>query len=172
MAGRRSTDTTRGAEEALPFDRSVGYQIRLTHRLVQRYLQQKIGPYGVTLGMWYFLRALWHEDGLTQRELSIVVGTMEPTTLNAIKSMETLGVVRRVRNTEDRRKINIYLTPRGRKLESELMPLAQEVVEKAVEGFAPSEIDAFLGMLSRIQANVLSRTEEALTAGLDADAAS
>ena len=172
MTGRRSTDTTRGADEALPFDRSVGYQIRLTHRLVQRYLQQKIGPYGVTLGMWYFLRALWHEDGLTQRELSIVVGTMEPTTLNAIKSMETLGLVRRVRNTEDRRKINIYLTPRGRKLEGELMPLAQEVVEKAVEGFGPSELDAFLGMLSRIQANVLSRTEEALTAGLDADAAS
>ncbi|MDN5925855.1 MAG: MarR family winged helix-turn-helix transcriptional regulator [Hyphomicrobiales bacterium] len=169
MARRKSTAETSGSEGPLPFDRSIGYQIRLTHRLVQRYLQQKIGPHGVTLGMWYFLRALWHEDGITQRELSFVVGTMEPTTLNAIKSMETLGMVRRVRNSEDRRKINIFLTPRGRKLEGDLMPLARDVVEKAIEGFAPSEIDALLRMLSQIQANVVSRTEEVPAVGLDAD---
>ena len=100
----------------LPFDESVGYQIRQTQRLVQRYLQQKIEPYGVTPGMWYFLRALWHQDGMTQRELSLVVGTMEPTTLTAIKSMERRGLVRRVKNADDRRKINIYLTRRGHAL--------------------------------------------------------
>ena len=54
----------------LPFAESVGYQVRTTHRALQRFLQFKIEPHGITLGMWYFLRALWHEDGLTQRELS------------------------------------------------------------------------------------------------------
>ncbi len=69
---------------ALPLERSVGYQIRRTHRLVQRALQVRIEPHRVSLGMWYFLRALWDEDGLTQRELSTRVGTMEPTTMAAI----------------------------------------------------------------------------------------
>ena len=95
---------------ALPFEESVGYQVRQTHRLLQRYLQRKIEPYGVTPGMWYFLRALWDRDGMTQRELSLVVGTMEPTTLTAIKAMERSGLVRRVKNADDRRKINIFLT--------------------------------------------------------------
>ena len=94
-------------DAVLPFDKSVGYQIRMTHRLLQRYLQQQIEPHGVTPGMWYFLRALWHQDGQTQRELSEVVGTMEPTTLTAIRSMEKSGLVRRVRSTVDRRKIKI-----------------------------------------------------------------
>lgn len=76
----------------LPFSESVGYQIRATHRSLQRFLQLKIEPYGTTLGMWYFLRALWHEDGLTQRELSDRAGTMEPTTLSAILIMEKKGL--------------------------------------------------------------------------------
>jgi hypothetical protein len=74
-----------------PFAESVGYQIRATHWALQRFLQLKIEPHGVTPGMWYFLRALWHEDGLNQRELSRRVGTMEPTTLSAILNMEKKG---------------------------------------------------------------------------------
>src|ERR1700761_833733 len=80
----------------LPFELSIGYQIRATHRALQRYLQMLIEPFGVTPGIWYFLRALWHENGLTQRELSDRTGTTEPTALIAIKYMETRGLVRRV----------------------------------------------------------------------------
>ncbi|MAW85945.1 MAG: transcriptional regulator [Phyllobacteriaceae bacterium] len=143
----------------LPFDESVGYQVRQTHRLLQRYLQQEIEPYGVTPGMWYFLRALWHQDGLTQRELSLVVGTMEPTTLTAINSMERSGLVRRVKNKDDRRKINIFLTRRGKALRAELMPLAKEVVNDAVAGLSPQERSAFLGYLKTVQDNLLARME-------------
>lgn len=147
-------------ETSLPFDASVGYQIRQSHRLLQRYLQQKIEPYGVTLGMWYFLRALWEEDGQTQRELSIVVGTMEPTTLTAIRSMERGGLVKRVRNTDDKRKINVFLTARGRNLKSELLPLAREVVEAAVAGFSEQERDVFLSQLKKVQSNLLAQIGE------------
>lgn len=151
------TKTDRAEEQILPFNESVGYQIRLTHRLMQRYLQQKIEPYGVTLGMWYFLRALWHQDGLTQRELSVIVGTMEPTTLTAIKSMERSGIVRRVRNEEDRRKINIFLTPRGKALRESLLPLARTVVDNSVLGFSDEERQQFLQYLNAVQRNLLER---------------
>jgi DNA-binding MarR family transcriptional regulator len=147
---------------SLPFDRSIGYQVRLTHRLIQRFLQKKIEPYGVTLGMWYFLRALWHEDGMTQSELSAVVGTMEPTTLTAIKSMERKGLVRRVRNPADRRKINIILTDRGQSLRTELLPLAKDVVEAAVVDFSDRERQAFLQFLGAIQANIRAQIGEDL----------
>jgi len=143
----------------LPFEESVGYQVRQTHRLLQRYLQRKIEPYGVTPGMWYFLRALWDQDGMTQRELSIVVGTMEPTTLTAIKAMERSGLVRRIKNAEDRRKINIFLTRRGQALRAELMPLAKEVVGNAVADFSEQEKQALLGYLKAVQDNVSERME-------------
>ena len=154
-----------GAPEAdLPFDESIGYQIRTTHRAMQRFLQFKIAPHGITLGMWYFLRALWHQDGLTQRELSNRAGTMEPTTLSAILIMEKKGLVRRVRNRDDRRKWYIHLTPKGRALKSKLVPLAREVVDTAVQNLARGEVAQLLKALAEVQNSVhatLARLEDA-----------
>ena len=148
----------------MPFAESVGYQIRATHRALQRYLQSKIEPHGITLGMWYFLRALWHEDGLTQRELSNRVGTMEPTTLSAILIMEKKGLVRRVRNRDDRRKWHIHLTPKGRALKGKLLPLARDVVDTAVHNLSRGEVAQLLKALSEVQKSLhatLVRLDEA-----------
>jgi MarR family transcriptional regulator, organic hydroperoxide resistance regulator len=133
---------------------SVGYQLRITHRMMQRALQAKIAPAGATLGMWYFLRALWTEDGLTQRELSDRTGTMEPTTMSAIQSMEEKGLVTRVRNEKDRRKINVFLTERGRALEQELLPVAASVVASSVQGFSEREVALLIDLLHGVQRNL------------------
>ena len=142
------------AEEDFPLAESVGYQIRTTHRALQRFLQSKISTHGITLGMWYFLRALWHEDGLTQRELSNRVGTMEPTTLSAILIMEKKGLVRRVRNRTDRRKWHIHLTPKGRALKGQLLPLARQVVDTAVQNLSRAEVTQLLKGLAEVQKNL------------------
>lgn len=145
---------TGGDPDLLPLSQSLGYQIRMTHRLLQRYLQSKIEPHGVTLGMWYFLRVLWAEDGLTQRELSRRIGTMEPTTLGAILAMEQAGFVMRVRSEADRRKQHVYLTPAGRALKQRLLPSAAEVVETATAGFSHREVELMLTFLFTMQANL------------------
>jgi MarR family transcriptional regulator, organic hydroperoxide resistance regulator len=151
-------------DAGLPLERSVGYQVRMTHRALQRYLQIKIKSHGVTLGTWYFLRALWHEDGLTQRELSRRIGTREPTTMTAILAMEANGLVKRVRNDADRRKQNVFLTAKGRRLRSKLLPLARQVVNTAIAGLSEREVALFLGFLSAVQRNlepvVVDETEE------------
>jgi DNA-binding MarR family transcriptional regulator len=146
-----------------PFSESIGYQVRATHRSLQRLLQYKIEPHGITLGMWYFLRALWHEDGLTQRELSNRAGTMEPTTLSAILNMEKKGLVRRARDRNDRRKWHIHLTSKGRGLKGKLIPLAREVVATAVQGLSPSEVAQLLEGLAEVQKSLgatLARLDE------------
>ena len=136
----------------------------MVYRAMQRLLQTKIGPHGVTLGMWYYLRVLWSEDGLTQRELSHRIGTMEPTTLGAIQAMERRGLVKRVRSKDDRRKVHIHLTRKGRDLEGLLMPLAVEVVDTSVAGFSPDEVQQLLKFLRAIRDNIeASQGDLALT---------
>lgn len=153
MAKMRETPK-RSAEPALPLERSVGYQLRMTHRAVQRALQARIQPYGVTLGMWYFLRVLWDEDGLTQRDLSKRIGTMEPTTLNAIAAMERAGLVTRQRDQTDARKLRVLLTVRGRSLKAALLPEAIGVVDAATKGFSARDRDRFLDFLAAVQSNL------------------
>lgn len=153
-------------KEILPFAGSIGYQIRTTHRMLQRYLQSKIEPHGVTLGMWYFFRVIWREEGLTQRELSERVGTMEPTTLTALRSMERAGFIRRERNGTDGRKINIFLTAEGRALEAKLLPLGKQVVDDATVGMKADERRAFLRVLGLIQKNIRQKSAD-LAGGAD-----
>ncbi len=143
-----------GRADDLPFEESIGYQIRMTHRTLQRLLQMRIEPYGITLGMWYFLRALWNEDGLTQRELSRRTGTTEPTALIAIQGMEKRGLVRRVRARDDKRKWHVHLTAKGSALKRTLIPLARDVVATAQQGLSRTEMDSLMRLLSEVQKNL------------------
>lgn len=154
--------------DQIPLEISVGYQVRSTHRALQRYLGSKIEPHGVTLGMWYFLRVLWQQDGLTQRELSRRIGTMEPTTLNAIAAMERKGLVHRVRDRKDRRRQFVFLTEKGRSASHDLLPLAGEVVRDASRGLTLRELSLLLSLLSAIQAN-LAELQQSLADGEDVE---
>ncbi|HEV2161950.1 MAG TPA: MarR family transcriptional regulator [Stellaceae bacterium] len=135
-------------------EQSVGHQIRQTHRALQRALEARIRPYGITLGMWYFLRVLWEEDGLNQRELSARAGTAEPTTVTALHAMERRGLVVRVQNRDDRRKFNIFLTKSARELRNLLLPEARAVNRVATAGLPAVQIEALKRILTRLRANL------------------
>lgn len=137
-----------------PAEGTLSYAAREVHRAFARALQNRIADHGVSMGQWYFLRALWQEDGLTQRELSQRVGMMEPTTVTALNNMERCDLVRRVRNPHDRRKVNIFLTPKGRALRAAIMPCADEIAELATRGIPPQEVATAISVLRRVTANL------------------
>ncbi len=104
-----------------------------------RSLSRRLAAHGVPFGHWTFLRILWERDGLTQRQLSEEAGVMEPSTFAAIKAMEKLGYVKRKRLPENRKNVYVHLTPKGRALESKLVPLARQVNEKGLRGLSARE---------------------------------
>src|SRR5262245_44272505 len=115
---QRSSDTLmilRHWREAVPNDR-LAHLIKDAARALVRALQVRLADHRVSFGHWAFLRILWERDGLTQRELSERAGVMEPTTFTALKAMERLGYVVRHRKNGDRKKVYIFLTPRGLEL--------------------------------------------------------
>ncbi|MEQ8699455.1 MAG: MarR family winged helix-turn-helix transcriptional regulator [Bauldia litoralis] len=137
-----------------PPEGSTGYLVRQAHNALQRLLEQSIAPHGVLRGQWYFLRVLWEEEGLTQRELSARVGTKEPTTIVALRSMEAAGLVTRRRSETDRRKIHVDLTPKARALRDTLLPLARGVSETATGGLTPEETETLHKLLRKVGATL------------------
>jgi DNA-binding MarR family transcriptional regulator len=133
---------------------SVGFVVREVWRSFARCLQPRIAREGVSIGMWFALRMLWDEDGMTQRELGERVGINGPTMVSAINSMERAGLVKRVQNRADRRKINIFLTERGRNLKRKLWPMAAEVLALALSGLTRNQVYALNKMLMQIRLNL------------------
>lgn len=155
MKARKTKKGTGGARpvEFAPRD-SAGYLVRDAHRAFQHLLEQRIAPYGVTRGQWYFLRVLWTEDGLSQRELSQRVGMMEPTTVIALQSMEKSGLVRRERSADDKRKAQVWLTPKAQKLKSRLLPVARHITMQARDGVSLKEFGIFRDVIARMTRNL------------------
>jgi len=133
---------------------SVGFVVREVWRLFARCLAPRIAREGVSIGMWFVLRMLWDEDGMTQRELGERVGINGPTMVTALNSMERAGLVKRIHNQADRRKINIFLTERGRKLKSKLWPMAAEVLALGLSGLTHSEVQSLNKMLAQVRTNL------------------
>src|SRR6185295_15268501 len=127
--------------EAVPDDR-LAHLVKDATRALVRSLQMRLGEHRVSFGHWTFLRILWESDGLTQRELSEQAGVMEPTTFSALKAMERLGYVVRRRRDGDRKKVYVFLTPKGRRLRDKLVPLAEEVNRIAVRSVPGTDIAA------------------------------
>lgn len=127
--------------EAVPNDR-LAHLVKDAMRGLTRALQMRQSCYGVSFGHWTFLRILWENDGLTQRELSERAGLVEPTTYAALKTMEKLGYVTRRHMPTSRKKVYVFLTPKGRALRSKLVPLAEEVNDVAVRGVTAADIAA------------------------------
>jgi DNA-binding MarR family transcriptional regulator len=133
---------------------SLGYLVRDANRAFQRLLERRISPHGVTRGQWYFLRVLWEQDAISQRELSARVGMMEPTTVIALRSMEKAGLIRRVRSTDDRRVTHVRLTPKAKRMRDGLLQLARGINAQADEGISPDEIAVFRRVITRMTKNL------------------
>jgi DNA-binding MarR family transcriptional regulator len=151
--------TKRPRAVSLPFDRSLGYQVRELNRAIQRNLQARIQPHGATLGAWYFLRVLWERDGVTQRELAQRTGMQEPTAVIALRGMEAAGWIRREPSTQDRRKVAIHLTPAGRALREKLLPEAHGVLSEAMRDMTEEEQATLIALLRRARGNLVPPTE-------------
>jgi len=153
----RPTSKTRkpgAAGVAFPLAESSGFLVRDANRAFQRLLERRIAPYGVARGQWYFLRVLWAEDGLSQRELSARVGTMEPTTVIALRSMEKSGLIRRVRSSDDKRRSQVLLTPKAQRLRDELLALARGITDAAEAGISRDDLALFRRVIRRMTENL------------------
>jgi DNA-binding MarR family transcriptional regulator len=139
---------------------SIGADLRHTHRSLVQDLQDRLEAVGLPIGMWYFLRVLWEEDGLTQRELSQRVGSMEPTTVEQLRNMEARGLIERRRSVDDRRKMHVHLTPEGVALKKTLLPIGGAVNATALSGLSGEEIASLRGLLNRLRHNLETAVAE------------
>ena len=139
--GRTAHIMLRHWREAVPNDR-LAHLVKDAGRGLQRALQARLARFNVAFGHWVFLRILWVRDGITQRELSEEAGLMEPTTFSALTAMEKLGYIERRKLPHSRKNVYVFLTPAGRALETELVPLAEEVNRIAISGVDGEDVAA------------------------------
>ncbi len=79
-----------------------------------RHLRRETEQLGVTSHQATLLWLVKSRPGLSLRELAHAEGISAPSLSAHVDRLETLGLIRRVRSTDDRRRVGLELTPEGR----------------------------------------------------------
>ncbi|MDQ3695519.1 MAG: MarR family transcriptional regulator [Chloroflexota bacterium] len=131
---------------------SLGYLANYLAKAFARALAEAMAPHGISVAQWAVLLFLWDQDGPSQTELSRRVAIETATMVRTIDRMERDGLVRRQRDTKDRRLIHVCLTDQGRALRHVLVPLAVAVNERATSGLTAIERDQARSLMHAMSA--------------------
>jgi DNA-binding MarR family transcriptional regulator len=133
---------------------SLGALVRDAYLGFRRALHDQFQPRKVTSAQWVFLRILWRQDGVTQKELSDQVGNHPSTTVDALRVLERNGYVRRIKDPQDGRAMRVHLTDKGWALRAALMPHAARANEAAMAGITQEEFDTLRRVLLKVRGNL------------------
>lgn len=79
-----------------------------------RHLRRETEQLGVTSHQATLLWLVKTQPGLSLRELANAEGISAPSLSAHVDRLESLGLIRRVRSSDDRRRVGLELTPEGR----------------------------------------------------------
>jgi DNA-binding MarR family transcriptional regulator len=150
---------------ARPPKTGIGMLLRDADTAFNRYLTAQLAGHGVTFGQFQHLRNLWVENGLTQAELSRRIGIEMASSTAILDSLEAAKLATRVRNTADRRKINVFLTPAGAALEKPLMACAADANKHASKGLSKAEVAHLFSLVGQVIENFKTLRAAAVFSG-------
>jgi DNA-binding MarR family transcriptional regulator len=133
---------------------SMGYLVRYAYRAFVKALAVELDPHDITTGQWSVLRVLWQEEGMSQVELAQRMMVEKASLTPVLESMASNRLIIRSRNSDDRRKVNIFLTARGRRLKAMLLPSGRKINQRATRGMSGAEIDRLRDLLAKLTANL------------------
>jgi DNA-binding MarR family transcriptional regulator len=106
-----------------------------------------LDPLGLTYPQYLVMLVLWQADGLTVSQigerLALDSGTLTP----LLKRLESSGLVQRLRDTTDERRVLLQLTPNGRTLKARAVRVPQTIA--AASG---CELNELSSLTARLQA--------------------
>ncbi len=133
-------------------EQSVGYLMKRVMLSVVAQADKRLGVHGLTSAQWGPLLRLQTVGGSTVAELARWLNVDAGAMTRLLDRLERKGLVKRVRSTEDRRVVQVELTPAGATAIVEVPAVLAEVMNAHLAGFSKIECMALTGYLQRIAA--------------------
>jgi MarR family transcriptional regulator, transcriptional regulator for hemolysin len=137
-----------------PNNRELAFAINDVARLLRTFADHAAGRYGMTRAKWAVLARLDRFEGLKQTELAEMLDLQPITLTRLLDGLADNGLIERRPDPDDRRAKRLFLTPAARPLLERLTALGEELMEEALAGLEPTDVDALLGRLTTVKENL------------------
>jgi MarR family transcriptional regulator, organic hydroperoxide resistance regulator len=133
---------------------SLGHVMRETSRELDREITRGLMAFGLTISQYNLACELWAENGLNVRELAARVSVAEPSTLMTLCKMQENGFLTMRVGDTDRRKVCVFLEPKGIRLRKPVLALVARIREFAYGNIDRSDLQATMRVFAAIRANL------------------
>jgi DNA-binding MarR family transcriptional regulator len=131
-------------------DESVGYLMRRILALLNQGIEREMEPSGLTNAQWGPILRLYWGHASTVAELARCSDHDAGSMTRLLDRLEAKELCQRVRSTDDRRVVNIELTPSGVTAAQEIPAILSKVQNEYLAGFSEEEWKTLKGYLRRI----------------------
>lgn len=129
------------------------FYIRHVWHRVSRMYNQKAAEVGITMSMGFILMNV-DKEGTPSTQLGPRMG-MEPTSLSrTLKTMEDRGLIERVEDKIDKRKVLIYLTENGVETRRLVRDFLFDFNTKLFDKIPPTKVKAFIEVMEKIDSTI------------------
>lgn len=130
--------------------------IKLVNRLRMEMIEaldRRLSAYDISAPQLIVLSSLASGEGASAAALCKSISYDPGAMTRMIDRLEQKGLIRRVRDTGDRRLTNLQITAEGEALYPKLLAAKDEVQAQFLRGFSKEEIQMLEGLLNRMVAN-------------------
>lgn len=138
---------------------SIGFLANRLSTAMRRSLEGRLKEYDLTACQFGVLIKLFEEDGQPLSSIGKSVYCDKPTITGIVDRLGKKGLLKKVRDENDRRVIKAVLTEKGRGLRSSLYEVGVTLNSQVLSGFSEDEIEALKIQLKKALDRVLSMME-------------
>jgi DNA-binding MarR family transcriptional regulator len=130
-------------------DSYLAYLLARASHLISGEFHAQLKAQRVPVMQWRVMAALW--DGpKSAREVADIILQKQPTVSKLLERMERLGLLVRATDPDDRRRIVVSLTPRGRAIAGPLIDAARAHERAVLEPFGERHGQTLVAVLQRL----------------------
>jgi DNA-binding MarR family transcriptional regulator len=134
----------------------IGLHLAMLMRAHRHCAEAALKTMGLYAGQEIILFQLWQQDGLTQTQIASALEVEPPTVTKMLHRMVTAGLVERRADPADARLSRVYLTDKGRALESSVTDIWQHLESTFTSGLSDVELALLRRLVTHMRTNLES----------------
>ncbi len=150
----RQSAKTAEAAQWLALDHQLCFALYSSSLAMTKVYKPLLEPLGLTYPQYLVMLVLWEGDGVTVSQvgdrLKLDSGTLTP----LLKRLEAQGLIQRLRDTADERRVLLQLTSTGRAMKSKAVAVPQAI--SCAVACEIDEISALVRQLAQLRERLLS----------------
>lgn len=140
--------------QALELEKFLPYRLSVLAQLVSESLHDLYaGPYGLSVTQWRVMAALGRFAPLTASDVGQRIIMDKVAVSRAVADLTKRGLVERATDLDDRRRASLCLTPKGRTMHAQIVPIALKYEAELYESLSPEERQTLNGLCDRLFAH-------------------